>query len=110
MKGIAVTTIVALVLIVLVLTTMSVIFLMGLQMSPLEARKTFAAGCVNYCSQIQNTAQATGERLEIVAVRLGENLKGSQFINSCNVLFPETKNYPYLCWNRNCCSFTVPLP
>jgi len=112
MKGftIAITTVIALILIVMVLVAIAGFFLLGLQMSPLEARKIFSSGCVVYCSQISDESLATGEKVEMVAVQFAENLKDSPFIKACNFLYPETNEYPYLCWNRDCCTFMVLAP
>lgn len=110
MKGIAMTTVIVAILGVLVLAVISGVFLLGLQLSPLDARKTFSEGCLTYCTQISDRADASGERIEVVAVQLAEELRGSLFIQACNFLYPDTTGYPYLCWNRDCCKFNVPRP
>ena len=112
MKGISlpIKTVVALILAALALAVIASVFLLGVQLSPAQAQKIFSEGCVSYCAEISSRASASGERLEIVAVRMGEELKGSLFIAACNFLYPDTTGYPYLCWNRNCCRFSLPPP
>ena len=103
-------TLIALILGALVLAVISGIFLLGLQLSPIEARKTFSEGCLIYCKQISDRADSSGERIEVVAVQFAQELEGSLFIRACNFLYPDTTGYPYLCWNRDCCKFNVPRP
>lgn len=103
-------TLIALVLAVLVLAVLTSIFLLGLRMSPLDAQRVFAAGCVLHCKEISDQATATGQPLGIAAVERGNALQGSPFIAACNFLYPETTGYPYLCWLRDCCRFELPPP
>jgi len=110
MKGIAVSVVIALVLSVLAIAIIASIFLLGVQLSPLEARKTFSEGCITYCRQISDQSQATGERIELTAVRFANSIKDSLFIRACNFLYSDTVGYPYLCWNRDCCQFNLPPP
>ncbi|MEM7817290.1 MAG: hypothetical protein QXL81_00520 [Candidatus Aenigmatarchaeota archaeon] len=110
MKGLAVRMLAALMLAALALAVLASVFLLGMRLSPAEAQRIFAEGCVAYCAEIAGRASESGERIELVAVRLGEELQGSLFIQACNFLYPDTVGYPYLCWNRNCCRFSVPPP
>jgi len=110
MKGIAVKVVIALIIAVLAITVISSIFLLGLQLSPLEARRIFSGGCLTYCREISDRAVAEGKDITSTAVAFGEELRDSLFIRACNFLYPDTTGYPYLCWNRNCCTFNVPPP
>ena len=110
MKGIAIKVVITMILAVLAIAVIASIFLLGVQLSPLEARGIFSQGCVNYCQQINEQSQSTGERIELVAVRFANGISDSLFIRSCNFLYPDTIGYPYLCWNRDCCQFTLPPP
>ena len=109
MVKLTVATVALLILVTLVLAIVISVFLIGIQASPLEARRTFSEGCLTYCSQIEQEAQDTGDQVAIVAVRKADELRETSFIQACNRLFPGTQGFPWLCWNRgSCCNFQLP--
>jgi hypothetical protein len=110
MKGIAISVVIAMILAILAIAIIASIFLLGVQLSPLEAHKIFSHGCIAYCKQINDQSQSTGERIELTAMRFANNISDSLFIRACYFLYPDTAGYPYLCWNRDCCQFNLPLP
>lgn len=98
----------------LILTTLGIailisFFLLGIQLSPVEATRTFTEGCLTYCREIESEAVSTGEQLAIIAVRKAEQLKTSPFIQACERLYPDTAGFAWQCWNRpGCCTFQLP--
>ena len=110
MKGIAVSVVIALIVAVLAIAVLASIFLLGIQLSPLDARRIFSEGCAQYCTDISDQAAATSQPIGIAAVDKGNSLEGSTFIRACNFLYPETTGYPYLCWLHDCCNFELRPP
>ena len=110
MKGIAIKVVIVLVLGVLALAVLASIFLIGLQLSPLDARRIFTEGCALHCLEISEQSATTGQPIGIAAVEKGRELQGSTFIRACNFLYPDTTGYPYLCWLHDCCKFELPPP
>ncbi|MBI2584044.1 MAG: hypothetical protein HYW25_05225 [Candidatus Aenigmarchaeota archaeon] len=98
------------ILIAVVIVTVFMAFFLGGTQQPIDERRIFAEGCISYCDDIKREASETQEPLEIVAVRKIQELEGSDFLKACSILYPETKDYPYLCWNRGCCLFQLRPP
>ncbi|GEM_PF-2168211 len=99
-----------LVVVALLLVTVVSFFLLGIRLSPLDARKVFSEGCVTFCREIQQESIATGRRIDAIAIEKAEGLVNSDFARACKQLYPDTGQYTYLCWNRNCCNFQLPPP
>jgi hypothetical protein len=102
--------IVLLILVAVVLSTVAAFFLLGIQLSPLDSRRVFSEGCISFCREIEAEALATGRRIDSIAIEKAESLAGSDFERACSQLYPDTRGYTYLCWNRNCCQFELPPP
>ena len=94
----------------LVLAIILAFFLLGIQLSPIEATSTFTEGCITHCNEIQETARESGRSLAVIAVERAEELRGSRFIRACEILHPDTTGLPWQCWNRGCCQFELPPP
>lgn len=101
--------VVAVVLVAAVLVLLSAL-LLSASATPFELKRAYTQGCFQHCDEIQREAAASGERLEIVAVRKAESLANSQFMQACTTFYPETRGNEYLCWNRQCCNFQLPPP
>jgi len=110
MKGIALTVVVALVIAALALAVIASVFLLGIQLSPIDARRIFTEGCFQHCQEITDRSAATGQPIGISAVEKGHELENSAFVRACNFLYPDTTGYPYLCWLHDCCRFELPPP
>lgn len=94
----------------LVLGVVVAYFITGVQMSTVEAQRVFAEGCLKYCQEIKDLAGTAGIPIDVAAVRKADALSNDAFVRACGVLHPDTINYPYLCWNRGCCGFSLPEP
>ena len=103
-------TIILLVIVAIVLVIVAGFFLLGIQLSPLDANRVFSEGCVTFCAEIQAEARSSGRRIDSIAIEKANQLEGSDFARACGQLNPDAASYTYLCWNRNCCNFELPPP
>ncbi len=110
MTSISIKTLITFLIGILILAFLIIFFLLGIQLSPSDAHRIFAQGCVMHCSDIQTQAIKEGKLIGIVAVMRAEELKGSTFMRACNFLHPDTIGRDYLCWAKGCCEFSLPPP
>lgn len=112
MKGISlpIRTMIAVIIGIIMLVMLINVFMLGVQLSPLEAQRIFSEGCARYCGEITETSSSTGQPVGIAAIDKAHALEGTTFVRACNTLYPDTRGYTYLCWLKSCCSFDLPKP
>lgn len=103
-------TIVLLAIAAVVLLIVVAFFLGVLRPAEITAKKAFAQGCITFCNEMQAEARATGRRIDAIAIDKARALEDSEFARACSALYPDTAGHVYLCWNRDCCEFELPLP